>query len=85
MRLIIYILLIFIVYKIFKYLSAPPVSSKNKVYRKTDAVDDIMLKDPVCEVYFPKKDGIFLNFSGKEMYFCSPECRDKFVKQNSKQ
>jgi YHS domain-containing protein len=42
-----------------------------------------MIKDPVCDVYFPKKDGVSLNYGGKEMYFCSIECRDKFLKQNS--
>lgn len=83
MKLIIYILLIFFVYKIFKYLAAPSASAKGKIYRKADTVDDIMVKDPVCEVYFPKKDGISLNFGGKEIYFCSPECRDKFVELNS--
>jgi len=83
MKLIIYILFVFFVYKISKYLLTPSVSSKRKVYRNADAADDLMIKDPVCEVYFLKKDGIFLNFGGKEMFFCSPECRDKFVKLNS--
>ncbi|MGB5158016.1 hypothetical protein [Desulfobacterium sp. N47] len=87
MKLIIYILLIFFVFKIFKYLAAPSAPSGKKVYRKADTkadtVDDVMVKDPVCEVYFPRHDGIHLNFGGKDMYFCSPECRDKFVKLNS--
>jgi YHS domain-containing protein len=86
-KLIIYILLFFCGYKIFKYLITPSASSDRTSYSKPDAADNpsdnLMIKDPVCEVYFPKKEGIYLNYGGKEMYFCSPECRDKFINQNS--
>ncbi|MBU1054419.1 MAG: YHS domain-containing protein [Proteobacteria bacterium] len=86
-KLIIYILLFFCGYKMLKYLMTPSASSDSKTDSKSDAADklsdNLMIKDPVCEVYFPKKEGIFLNYGGQEMYFCSTECRDKFIKQNS--
>lgn len=82
-KLIIYILLIFFGYKVFKYLMTPSASSEKNTYQKSNEVDNLMLKDPVCDVYFPKKDGVYLNYGGKEMYFCSTECKDKFIKQNS--
>ncbi len=79
-RILIYILLIYIVYKVFRYLMTPSGSSVTKSDGETGSFDDIMIKDPVCEVYFPKKDGIYLNNNGNEIYFCSKECRDKFLK-----
>jgi uncharacterized protein len=43
-------------------------------------IDDVMVKDPFCNVYFPKRNGIQMNISGKAHYFCSDECRDNFIK-----
>lgn len=45
-------------------------------------VDDIMVKDPFCEVYFPRRKGVRALIKGEELYFCSPECRDKYAAKN---
>lgn len=45
-----------------------------------DKVDDVMIKDPVCEVYFPKREGIHLHHQGQDLYFCSQACRDAYVR-----
>lgn len=42
-------------------------------------IDDIMIQDPVCMVYFPKRSGVQLNQNGKDLYFCSPECRQRYI------
>ncbi len=42
-------------------------------------IDDVMIKDPVCNVYFPKRDGVLLKEKGKKIYFCSSECRDTYL------
>lgn len=81
-KLLIYILLIYIAYKVFRSIMAPSGSSAKRGYGETGAADDIMIKDPVCEIYFPKKDGVCLNIDGKEVCFCSSECRDKYLKSS---
>jgi YHS domain-containing protein len=48
-------------------------------------IDDIMVKDPFCKVYFPQRQGIRATIHGVEYYFCSKECRDKFIEQNRAQ
>lgn len=50
----------------------------------TGKIDDIMIKDPFCETYFPKRNGFHLRFDGEDLFFCSNECRDKFLKSHSK-
>jgi len=50
--------------------------------RVIDAGD--MVKDPVCNTYIPVENAIKENIEGKTYYFCSPECRDKFIKSRSK-
>lgn len=47
-------------------------------------IDDVMVKDPCCNIYFAKRDGLHLKMDGKDLYFCSQECRDKFVEKQSK-
>ena len=42
-------------------------------------IDDVMVKDPYCNVYFPKRDGLHVRFKGEDLYFCSDTCRDKFL------
>ena len=78
-KLIIYILLIYVAYRVIKGWTAPSVSTERREERDAGTVDDIMIKDPVCGVYFPKRDGIYLKADGRDMYFCSSECRDKFL------
>ena len=46
-------------------------------------IDDIMVKDPYCQIYFPRRNGIHLHFNGEDLYFCSPECRDNFIKDKA--
>ena len=83
-KILIYILLIYIGYRVIKSIMAPSDFSTGRSHRDTGPVDDIMIKDPVCEIYFPKKDGVCLNFDGNEICFCSRECRDKFIDLHTK-
>ena len=46
-------------------------------------IDDIMVKDPFCETYFPKRDGVHLKLGGKDLYFCSTDCRDQYLVEHS--
>jgi YHS domain-containing protein len=47
-------------------------------------IEDDLVKDPFCEVYFSKRDGVHLKVDGEDLHFCSPECRDKFIASHSK-
>ena len=40
---------------------------------------DILVEDPVCKVCVPKKQALTLQDNNKTIYFCSTECRDKFL------
>ena len=85
MKLIILGLIIYLVYKVLKSWMFRRGPLKTKVSREAAGeIDDVMVKDPYCEVYFPKRDGVHLNINGKELYFCSTECRDKFIAEHSK-
>ena len=63
-----------------------PSASTSKTFAGQAAgeIDDVMIKDPVCKVYFPKRDGVHLKTDGQDLYFCSSGCRDKFIDMRSK-
>jgi len=52
------------------------VSSSDK---STGKIDDVMIKDPFCKAYFPKRDGIHYKHNGEDLYFCSENCKAKFI------
>jgi uncharacterized protein len=41
-------------------------------------IDDVMVKDPQCGAYFPRRDAIVLKGKEGDLLFCSAECRNKY-------
>ena len=81
---LIYFALGYLIYKLVKAVVFPKASPARKVrHQSASQIDDIMVKDPFCETYFPKRDGIHLKFEDKDLYFCSTDCRDKFIEGHS--
>ena len=54
-------------------------ASKSVSGQSVGEIDDVMIKDPFCEAYFPKRNAVHLNFGGKDLYFCSAQCKDKYL------
>lgn len=85
MRLLIFIAIIYILYRALKswLIKNGPASDSQLTGKAAGEIDDIMVKDPYCEVYFPKRKGLHLKVDGENLYFCSPKCRDKFIESRS--
>lgn len=82
MRLLIFLFLIYLGYRLIKKLTLPgPPSAKMPEQEPLLPIDDVMVKDPYCETYFPKRDGIKKVIKGQTCYFCSTECRDKYLER----
>ena len=80
MRLLILIGIIYLIFRALKSWLAPTNPSRKTVFGKDmGEIADVMVKDPFCEVYFPKRNGIHQRVDGQDLYFCSSECRDKFM------
>ena len=49
--------------------------------RKTTdgGVDDVLIQDPVCQTYFARRDGVHLRHEGRDVYFCSRQCRERYL------
>lgn len=85
MRFLILCLLIYVGYRTLKALIAPHQSSSGpEMQDELTRVDDVMVKDPFCKTYFPKRSGIKAVINGETYYFCSTACRDKYLEQSKK-
>jgi len=79
-RFIILFIIGYVLYRSLKSWMFPAASSSRSVSGESTAeITDVMIKDPFCEVYFPKRNGVHLNFGGKDLYFCSDQCKDNYL------
>jgi uncharacterized protein len=58
---------------------------KSDTGKTVGAIDDVMIKDPYCQAYFPRRDAVHLKFHGSDLYFCSKECRDEYIAHHSQE
>ena len=83
-RIIILLTVTYVLYRALKSWMFPaPRSSENLLNKAGREIDDVMVKDPYCEAYFPKRHAVTLNFDGEELLFCSAKCKDKYLAAHS--
>jgi YHS domain-containing protein len=76
----------YLLYRAMRSWMSPDARPKKNVSGKaTGEIDDVMIKDPYCGAYFPRRDAVHLHFGGNDLYFCSKECRDQFMARQSKE
>ena len=74
----------YVFYRVLKSWMFPdPDASKTVADKNIGKIDDVMIKDPYCEAYFPRRNAVHLNFRGRDLYFCSAACKDKYVTAQS--
>ena len=82
MRFLILCILIYAAYRAFKALIIPRQPGREVDTEGERArIDDVMVKDPFCETYFPARSGIKEVIKGETFYFCSRACRDKYMER----
>jgi uncharacterized protein len=76
MRLLLYVLLGLVIY----YLLRGLLESKPKE-EKLREFEDELVKDPICGIYIPKNKAITAKVEGAKVYFCSRECKEKYLEE----
>ena len=85
MRLLVLMGLLYLCYRFLKSWTLKEKTSQKSAFgKKAGEIEDVMVKDPYCGIYFAKRDGVHLNFKGRDVYFCSKECKDKFIEKQAK-
>ena len=79
MRILIWLVLIYVGFKIIKGFIA-----QRKVEPPPKQVDEEAVRDPVCGVYVTREDAIIGTVEGERIHFCSMECLEKYREQMEK-
>lgn len=77
LRILLYALLAYIIYKFIRLYQV--LTRKNKPSRQSKPASGVMVKDEVCNTYLPREDALKEIVEGKEYFFCSKACRQKFL------
>ena len=78
MRLLIFALLAYLLYRLLRGVLAPGLKARKS--ESAGAIDE-MVKDPICQTYIPMRDSQRRVIEGKEYFFCSKECAEEFEKE----
>jgi len=79
LRLVIGILVLYLLYKLFKgWKAVRGPSAKNVPVAGEDLVED-----PLCHVYIPISSACRVSVKGKNLYFCSQKCLDEYREQGN--
>jgi YHS domain-containing protein len=81
MKLLILILIVYLVYRTVKSWIVRNVQPLGGGSPHNPEIDDVMVKDPVCGIYFPRREGVNHQENGQTYVFCSMACRDRFLKE----
>jgi YHS domain-containing protein len=82
LRIFILVVLFFILYKLLfgRRKKKKVVGSSTKQQRRSVA-QDILVEDPVCHSYVPKKQAVQAVKNGETYYFCSEKCCKTFLEK----
>ena len=75
-RLLIFVFLIYILYSLVKKVFGS--GSRISRSKPSSGVISEMVQDPYCKIYIPKNEAYRTVLGGKEMFFCSKECAEKY-------
>jgi len=77
-RVLVYIILLGIVYWVVKRAFFTSKKETPNLRRQ----GDVLVQDPVCKCYIPQSQAKAVDFKGEKIFFCSEECRRKFLTGN---
>lgn len=75
-RLLIYIVLLYVIYSLVKRLLLS--GTKEKLKKDSSGMISEMVQDPYCKTYIPKNEAYRAVLGGNEILFCSKECAEKY-------
>ena len=75
-------LLVYLLWRLFRFRSGSDREGGKKAQRSTAAPEE-MKQDPVCGTWVPVSQAIKIEHMGSQLYFCSPKCRDRFLADHS--
>ena len=75
---------IYFVYKLVKWIiSSPAIQSHDApVSRSSITKGEDLIEDPYCHVYIPMSQAYKVLVDGRELFFCSKKCFEKYISES---
>jgi YHS domain-containing protein len=80
-RLLLLIAIVYLGYRIVRSWVVRNLQTLGRSDAPHPEIDDVMVQDPICGIYFPRREGVALQRDGQTHLFCSTACRDRFIAQ----
>lgn len=80
-RLLLWLIVGFLAYTVFQAIKQTLLKPPGPPPEKTTRGEE-MVQDPECKTFVPRGDAVKAQHKGKTRYFCSNECRDKYLKSS---
>jgi YHS domain-containing protein len=85
-RLILFIILIYLLYRVIKYFQkAKSITVDDYKYKAPQVEGEDLVEDPFCHTYIPVSQAHKKEIAGKEYHFCSKECCESYISQKTKE
>jgi YHS domain-containing protein len=79
-RFIIFIVVIYLLYRIVKFFrQKKSVGMNNHKFKSMPVAGEDLVEDPVCHTYIPISQSYEKEIAGKTYYFCSKECCENYI------
>ncbi len=78
-RFVFFLVAAYVLYLFLRLLLSPRRPSGRSARRPQTS--GIMVKDETCNTYLSREEAILERTEGKDYYFCSQECRRKFLEK----
>jgi YHS domain-containing protein len=81
-RLMYYAIVAYVIYSIYKFIKnlGRPRSRPSEPAR----LSGVMVKDEACQTYLPRNEALRDVIDGREYFFCSKDCRQKFLEERKR-
>jgi YHS domain-containing protein len=76
-KLIYYAILAYLIYSVWKLIQS--LKKRSIGTRPKARLSGMMVKDEACDTYIPQEEALREVIDGHEYFFCSKECRKKFI------
>ncbi len=80
-RLACLLLLLFLLRLLFRYLYARYLAPRGSSAQNPPTISGRVFKDPQCGTYVAEEIAFEVHTSSQVHYFCSAECRDRYLKK----
>ncbi len=83
LRFLIFFVLLYVIYKIIRMIrQEKPFAVRSNHNKTTSALGEELVEDSYCHTYIPISQACRKEIAGKEHYFCSKECSEKYINKN---